>query len=116
MKWAVIIILAIAIICYAVAPSLESFNIGQVSPEMEARNDFAKYSAACKTLENMIPLTQGPATRRPGTKYVADANGAVARVIKFEYSTDDTYVLELTENCMRFYRTDVNNLGGQIAQ
>ena len=73
-----------------------SFNTGQVSPLVEARGDFSKYSSSCRTLENMFVTVQGPAIKRPGTVYISTAKyNAKIRLIPFEYSTDDAYVLEM---------------------
>ncbi len=82
-----------------------SFSGGQVSPLLEARTDYQKYSSSCRTVENMLVDTMGAAVRRPGTRYVADTNeGTIARLISFEHSTDDSYVIEVTNGYMRFYR------------
>lgn len=112
MKRISVIILLLSTIGLAVTPSLTSFNAGQVSPLFEARTDFEKYNSACRTLENMFVVTQGPATKRPGTEYiteVGDANYPYHRLIPFEYSEDDAYVIELGHLYARFYRN-----GGQI--
>lgn len=50
-----------------------SFNGGRISPHMEARNDFPKYNASCRTLDNFLITAQGPVTKRPGTKYIDTA-------------------------------------------
>ena len=95
--------------------SLTSFNAGELSPLMQSRIDFAKYKTGAKTLQNMIVRAQGPVTRRPGTKYIAtvkDATDAV-RVIPFEYSTDDAYIIELGDAYARFYRS-VSGVSGPI--
>lgn len=118
-KLAIIILFLVllAAICYAFSPALTSFNAGQFSPLLDARSDYQKYTSGCRTLENFLVKTQGPIERRPGTQYIADANSTTeARLVPFVYSTDDSYVLELTENCIRFYRTDANNDGGQILE
>src|SRR5512146_1375902 len=86
--------------------SLTSFNAGALSPLMQSRIDSAKYRAGAPTLQNMIVRSQGPVTRRPGTKYIAtvkDSNDPV-RLIPFEYSTSDAYILELGDGYVRFYR------------
>ena len=88
---------------------LTSFNTGQVSPLMEARADFQKYSSSCRTLENFLVTAQGPAKKRPGTKYIATAKAGSVRLLPFEYSTDDAYVLEAGNLYFRYYRD-----GGQI--
>ncbi len=88
---------------------LDSFSTGQVSPKLEARQDFPKYNSACRTLENFLISPLGPVQRRPGTRYIATAKTGTPRLLKFEYSTDDVYALETGDNYMRFYRN-----GGQI--
>lgn len=111
------IFLSITGISLAISPSINSFNTGQVSPYMEARSDFgaqagtfhSKYSSACRTLENMLVLSQGPATRRPGTKYIATVKTGSPVLLSFDYATDDTYITETGNLYMRFYRN-----GGQI--
>ncbi|MDD5265412.1 MAG: discoidin domain-containing protein, partial [Candidatus Bipolaricaulis sp.] len=92
-------------------PTLTSFNNGQVSPLIEARTDFDKYKSSCRRLENMFVTAQGPVTRRPGTKYICEVKDSnyPTRLIPFEYSTEDTYVIEGGSEYFRFLRD-----GGQI--
>ncbi|MDD5328040.1 MAG: hypothetical protein PHY02_09565 [Phycisphaerae bacterium] len=104
-----ILIFLFATILFGYSPGITSFNTGQISPYMEARSDFVKYPSFCRTLENMVVLAQGPVTRRPGTKYIATAKSENCVLIPFEYSTDDTYILEFGDEYIRFYRN-----GGQI--
>ena len=88
---------------------LESFNTGQVSPSLEARQNFPKYDSACRTLENFLVSPLGPVQRRPGTRYIATAKTGTPRLLKFEYSTGDSYAIEAGDDYARFYRN-----GGQI--
>ena len=92
-------------------PAVLSLNAGEVSPLLELRSDFSKYNNACLTLQNMLVQTQGPVTRRPGTKYIAAVGNDdyAVRLIPFEYSKTDCYVLEFGHNYMRAFRS-----GGQI--
>jgi len=48
----------------------------------------------------------GAAARRPGTTFIAEvkSSSAKTRLIPFEFSTTQTYVLELGNQYMRFYR------------
>ena len=55
-----------------VSPTLESFNGGQVSPLMEMRVTFPKYSSSCRKIENMLVTVHGPVERRPGTKFISE--------------------------------------------
>lgn len=111
MKKVIIIIPLIALAAFAAtqkfSPSVKSFTTGQVSPRMEARSKFAKYDSSCRILENMFVHTQGPVSRRPGTRYIADVNDSTSevRVIPFVVSTDDSYALTLENETMGFFRT-----------
>ncbi len=59
----------------------------------------------------MLVTTQGPVFRRPGTKYIATqkSSSAIGRVISYEHSVDDSYVLLLEDQSLRFFRD-----GGQV--
>lgn len=90
-----------------------TFNTGRISPHMEARTDYQKYQSSCRQLENMLITSQGPVKKRPGTAYISDANDVTyttVRLLPFEYSTDDTYILEFSHDTtdpnglLRFYR------------
>ncbi|MDD5010487.1 MAG: hypothetical protein PHQ00_00015 [Phycisphaerae bacterium] len=118
MRKIIVITLAvcIAIVCLAFTPAsqilsftITSFNTGQVSWAMEERTDFPKYPSFCRTVENMITLSQGPMTRRPGTKYIATVKTSGAILQLFEFSTGDTYGIEAGYSYFRFFRD-----GGQI--
>ena len=45
-----------------------SFNAGELSPTLEGRVDMSKYTSGCAKLENFIPLIQGGAMKRSGTR------------------------------------------------
>ena len=85
-----ILLLLISSVAWAVSPTLESFNGGQVSWSLEARVTFPKYQSSSRTIENMFVLAQGPVFRRPGTKYIATqkSSTAASRLITFEFSTE----------------------------
>lgn len=82
-----------------------SFNSGELSPLIDARNDVAKYDSGCRILENFLPQIYGDATRRPGFKYVDDANSAsvVSRMVDFEYSDTIAYEIEFSNLLCRFF-------------
>lgn len=55
---------------------INSLNTGEVSELIESRSDLSKYAAACKTLENAVPLVEGGAKKMPGTYFAGTtANG-----------------------------------------
>ena len=86
-------------------PFLSAFNSGEWSPELYGRVDLDRYTRACAEMLNFLPKAQGAAVRRPGTRYVANtkSNGQV-RLIPFEYSTQQAYVIEAGDLYFRFYR------------
>ncbi len=88
-----------------VAPAQTSFNAGELSPLLKGRPTLDKYRNGCETLENFIPQIQGPARKRPGTRFVAEVKDSAdaARLIPFEYSNTQAYVLEFGDLYIRFY-------------
>jgi len=88
-----------------VAPQQVSFNAGELSPYWAGRVDMSKYGNGCYRMSNFIPIPQGPARRRPGTRFVAEAKVSNQRswLAKFVYSEDESYVLEFGDQYIRFY-------------
>ena len=91
-----------------VAAQLTNFTAGELSPRLDGRNDLAKYSAGCATVENMVIYPHGAAARRPGTQFVASVKTPAnkTRLIPFEFSTEQTYILEFGNQYIRFYRNN----------
>ncbi len=111
-----LIVLALAIPCFAFSYAMNNFNTGAVSPKMEARTDFPRYTSSCRTLENFLVSAQGPIERRPGTKYICavkDSNYA-PRLLSFEHSTNDAYPVEAGNLYMRFYRNGAQILADDV--
>ena len=100
-----------------VAVQLTNFTGGELSPRLDGRNDLAKYPTGCKTLENMIIYPHGSAARRSGTQYVAEVKDSSkeTRLIPFEFSTTQTYILEFGDQYIRFYKDDGQILSGGSA-
>lgn len=94
-----------------VAPIQTSVNTGEISPLMEGRVDFDKYRAALKVCLNNLPLVQGGATRRPGTIFAAETKNSAARsrLVRFEFSVTQAYVLEFGNLYVRIYRNHGRN-------
>jgi len=94
--------------------ALTSFVSGEFSPKMEGRTDFDKYSSGAKTLENFLVHPQGAATRRVGTQFIGEVKTSAAktRLIPFEFSTTQTYVLEFGNNYIRFFKDKGQILSG----
>ena len=86
--------------------SINSFVSGEFSAKLDGRTDFEKYASGCKTLENMLVHPQGAAARRVGTQFISEikTSSAKTRLIPFEFSTTQTYILEFGNNYIRFFK------------
>lgn len=82
-----------------------AFNAGELSALMLGRQDVEKYNSGLFVCLNAIPLTQGAWTRRPGTAFLHQCkhHNRVARVLPFQYSTTQTYILEFGHQYIRFF-------------
>ena len=100
-----------------VAVQLTNFTGGELSPRLDGRNDLNKYNSGCKTLENMIIYPHGSAARRSGTQFVAEVKDSTkkTRLIAFEFSTVQTYILEFGDQYIRFYKDNGQILSGGSA-
>lgn len=94
------------------SPAQVSFNSGELSRALDARTDYAKYASGCSIMENFLPTVQGPAKRRGGTRFIAEAKDSTKKTYlqRFEYSVDQAYVLEIGDQYIRFYTWDTSTL------
>lgn len=83
-----------------------NFTAGELSPLLYGRTDLAKYANGAKTLLNAVVQPHGGVTRRPGTRFVAMAGDdtKASRLVPFQFSTEQAYVLEFGERSLRFFR------------
>jgi len=93
--------------------AFSAFTAGEGSPRLEGRFDLSKYFSMCSTLENFTVMPHGGVARRSGTKYVAEVKSSSlsTRLIGFEFSTEQTYILELGNQYIRFIKS-----GAQIRE
>lgn len=82
-----------------------SFTGGEISERLEGRVDIAKYFSSCSVLQNCVIHPHGGATRRSGFKFIAESGDSTkpVRVIPFEFSIDQTYILEFGDYYLRVY-------------
>lgn len=87
------------------SPIQNSFNAGELSPQLRGRADLEKYRNGCETLENFLPQVFGPARKRPGTRFVREIGDSAnaARLIPFEFSSTQAFALEFGDQTIRFY-------------
>jgi hypothetical protein len=86
--------------------SINNFTAGELTPHLDARTDLAKYGNGASTMENMRPLPWGGVTFRPGTIYKGETKYSAtrkARLLDFNFSTDQTFIIEVGHLYMRFF-------------
>ncbi len=96
-----------------VHPFQTNFTAGELTPKLAGQVDFKKYSNGVETLENMQVFPQGGATRRPGTRFVAEVKNSanITRLIPFEFNVEQSYIMEFGDQYIRFYKDN-----GQITE
>ena len=96
-----------------------NFTTGELDPLLKARVDLKARQNALETARNVICQPQGGVKRRPGTKFINELGGTPAsgvRLVHFEFSVDDSYMLCFTNNRMYVYKdkaliTNINGSG-----
>lgn len=93
-----------------------NFTAGEWSPMLDGRSDLAKFGNAVRKMENMIIYPHGPAQKRPGLRYIAETKDSTkeSRLIDFQFSTTQAYILEFGDQYVRFYMNQGQILDGGI--
>lgn len=100
-----------------------NFSTGEIDPLLRARVDLPAYANALEEATNVVVQPQGGVRRRPGLRYISSlpnsgdesaANGV--RLVPFEFSTSDSYMLCFTHERMAVFKagvliTDINASG-----
>lgn len=99
-----------------------NFTSGELDPLLRARVDLGTtYGNAMQKATNVVCQPQGGITRRGGTKFLlslpntgGDSAGAGSRLVNFEFSTDDHYMLCFTHNRMYVFKNGalITNING----
>jgi hypothetical protein len=96
-----------------------NFTTGELDPLLRSRVDLKARQNALETARNVICQPQGGVKRRPGTKFINELGGSPengVRLVHFEFSVDDSYMLCFTNNRMYVYKdkaliTNINASG-----
>jgi hypothetical protein len=83
-----------------------NFTAGELSLDMLGRGDLAAYGNGAKRLRNVFIAPIGGVSRRPGLRHVDVARGK-GRLIAFEFNTEQTYLLVLTDLHLDIYADGV---------
>lgn len=99
-----------------------NFTSGELDPLLRARVDLkSTYSNALEKATNVVCQPQGGIVRRHGTRYLmalpntgTDSAGNGARLVPFEFSTSDSYMLCFTHNRMYVFKNGslITNING----
>jgi len=86
-----------------------SLASGELAPALYARTDTVKYQSGMRTVRNFIIKKEGGADNRPGFKYIVSTKDSTKRsvLIPFVFNSDQTYVLEVGDQYIRFIRNGV---------
>lgn len=81
-------------------------NGGEISPLLRGRVDQPRYNTGAREMLNMVPMPQGGATRRPGTRYLGTAKSQTSRLVPFVFSETQGRILEFGDKTMRVWLPD----------
>lgn len=72
-----------------------SFTAGEISPSLQSRADLSKYTNGLSLCENFIVRSQGGVYSRPGMRFIGEVDDSTkrARLIPFQFNTEQTYIL-----------------------
>lgn len=86
------------------APIQSNFNAGELDQRMVGRVDYERLQSSLRVCLNQIPRVTGSLTRRPGTYFCDEVRDSAqaTRCVKFKYSTLQAYVLEFSDQAIRF--------------
>ena len=89
-----------------VFPIQTNFTAGQLSPRLHGRVYINKYNNGLKTQKNAYSLPHGGVVRRGGFRYIAGVktNSKKVRLVRFEFSVTQAYILEFGNLYIRFYK------------
>lgn len=94
-----------------------SFITGELDPLLRARVDLQQYTNALAKATNVVVQPQGGIRRRPGLKHMLELPSAAAngvRLVPFEFSVDDSYMLCFTDLRMYILKdgVQITNING----
>ena len=95
-------------------PIQTNFTAGQLSARLHGRVDVNKYNNGLKTQKNAYSLPHGGVVRRGGFRHVAGVktNSSKVRLVRFEFSITQAYIIEFGNQYIRFYKDNGQILTG----
>lgn len=97
-------------------PFQTNFTAGELTEQLLARVDWQKYANGAACLKNFLVRPHGGAARRAGTLYVGAVKDPTARVrlVKFEFSITQAYMLEVGPHYIRVWANRAPVLSGGV--
>lgn len=94
-----------------------NFTSGELDPLVRSRIDLDSYKNGLEVAKNVVCQPQGGVHRRAGSRYIAELGGSPengVRLVHFEFSVDDSYMLAFTNNRMYVFKNKVlqTNIAG----
>ena len=92
-----------------------NFSSGELDPLLRARSDLAQYQNGMERAKNVIVQPQGGIRRRDGLRFLHDFSAFTEfKLIPFEYSTSDSYLLVLVPDRIYIFKAGVlqTNING----
>lgn len=86
-----------------------TFAGGELAPALHARADVVKYATGLATCRNFFIGKSGGAFNRPGTEFIGEvkaSSGLVPRLIHFQDSAGDDFLIEFGSLYARFIKDD----------
>jgi len=112
-----------------------AFTVGEIDPLLQARVDLQQYEAALDRAKNVVVMPQGGLERRPGLRFMKDLTShkgssftdiEAFRLVSFEFSTSQSYMLVFVKNTTSITRmfvyanlqlqTDINGSGNDYLE
>jgi len=93
-----------------------NFTTGEIDPLLRSRTDIKQYYNGLSAATNVLVQPQGGVTRRPGLQFVGTIPSASnpqsgCRLVPFEFSTTQSYMLLFVNNRMYVYKGGVLQTG-----
>lgn len=94
---------------------VNNFTRGQLDHDMNGRFDLPLYSNGFEVCRNFFSNYKGNVKYRTGLEYVSQPlNNLEAVLMEFKFNTSQAYLLEFTNNKLRFYTYDADGNFGYV--
>ena len=95
---------------------INAFNSGELTPRLVGRVDLPNIGKGALRLRNMLPRVIGGADRRAGSVHATAAKRSdkPSRIIPFNFSSTQRFLIELADGAIRFIKNDQPVLSGGV--